>query len=488
MKDERKALLLSGPQYINHRRPMSSLAKRRLMHLDPLSVGILSARLKNHDYQTRYQVITPNKEERLQPAIKWADDVFISARHFDTTPAQEIISLANCFGKRTIVGGYGPTFNPNSFEDATVRVYGEAEPILDIMIDDLRSNKEEAEYDTRNLPPFNLTDYVHPDRTIYSLPKVGPRLHPFETQRGCPNACSFCSPTRLQKRSPEGVRTRPIRGIIEEIESMHLNRADHIFFVDLNTMSIPPEKLRELLSYLKSKEINWYTEGTVSQLIDESESAAKLLKLMSPLNGGGGCYEFLYGADDLALEKPKGSKDKKRSAIKKAVNVFRKHGIALNLSVVVGLDHHQYPETFYQIANTVREARPSYTFFHIATPYLGTPWGETVYRDGRVFEEDTTKFNHQQVIAQPELMTVEELEQGYIWLKRQFYRPESIYQTAKEHFNPTAMRQDPVLLGPILTGLPWAMETWLGLQELAARGYIRWPVQKELDHGYQSWQ
>jgi radical SAM superfamily enzyme YgiQ (UPF0313 family) len=458
------------------------------MHMDPLSVGIVSSKLQEYGYETRYQPMNPNKVEGLNEQIEWADEIFISARHFDTTPTQEVITAANRLGKRTIVGGYGPTFNSEAFANASVRVYGEAEPILDILIDNLRSDRGEVEYDTRDLPPFDLSKYIHPDRAIYSSPKIGPRLHAFETQRGCPNACSFCSPTRLQKRGKEGIRVRPVDDLIREIETAGLQKGHNIFFVDLNTMSIPNQQLEELFSWLKVRGIRWYTEGTVAKLVEDTETASNLLKLMSPLDGQGGCCEFLYGADDLAVEKTKGSKNKRRSMITKTVKIFKEHGIALNLSVVVGLDHHRFPETFYQIAGQINEAQPAYTFFHIATPYQGTPWGDQVYKAGRVIEADSTKFNHQQAVAHPKSMTREELEQGYIWLKRQFNNPIKILGTAQKHFNPKAMRQDPFLLGPMLTGLPWAAETWLGLQELGAKGYIDRQTQRELDQGYRNWQ
>jgi len=487
MSSERRALILSGPQYFNQRKPISGVVKRRLMRINPLSVGIVSSKLKEYGYETTYRSINPDKIEGLDEQIEWADETFISARYFDITPAQKVIAAANRLGKRTIVGGYGPTFNSEAFADASVRVYGEAEPVLDILIDDLRSSKEEAEYDARNLPPFDLSEYIHPDRSIYSPPRVGPRLHAFETQRACPNACSFCAPTRLQKRGKEGVRVRPIDDVIKEVETAELQKGDNIFFVDLNTMSIPDQQLEELFSWLKAKEIRWYTEGTVAKLVKNTKTANILLDQMSPLDGQGGCYEFLYGADDLAIERTRGSKNKKRSMITKAVRIFKEHGIALNLSIVVGLDHHRYPETFYQIASQINDAQPTYTFFHIATPYQGTPWGDQVYEADRVFETDSTKFNHQQAVAYPKSMTREELEQGYIWLKRQFNTPARIRDTAQKHFNPKAMRQDP-LLGVMLTGLPWAVETWLGLQELKARGYIDPQVQRELDQGYRNWQ
>lgn len=189
------------------------------------------------------------------------------ARHFDISMAQSVTSVAKRLGKKVIVGGYGPTFSPEMFSEADVRVRGEFEPIARELIDDLLSNRLKEEYDSREQDPFDLNGYVHPDRSIFpELSGVFAQLrrHPQEWQRGCTNYCSFCSPTRMQRGGGNEVRSRNVEDIINEIEQMGIGNGDHIFSTDLNTSAIPRETLFSLFTYLKNKGIRWYTEGTVA--------------------------------------------------------------------------------------------------------------------------------------------------------------------------------------------------------------------------------
>ncbi|MBU3956990.1 cobalamin-dependent protein [Patescibacteria group bacterium] len=485
---ERKALLLSGPQYHNERKPITAQISRSYEHIDPLGIAIVSTVLEKHGFERKWLPITPKKVDKLEKYIEEVGFIFISARHFDTSLAQKVIKMANKHGKTTIVGGYGPTFNPSAFEKATVRVRGEAEPVFKQLMDDLLSGKPEEIYDATKLPPFDLKDYIWPDRNIFpsSLLPGGNRFkrYPQEWQRGCKNWCSFCSPVRLQKR---GVRVRKIPDIIAEIEHLKLKKGDYVFSTDLNTTAVPSEELGELFRHLKDRGIRWFTEGTVAPLLEDLENGGNLLRLMSAQKEIGGCYSFLYGADDLVKERVAGSLDKKVALLKKAVQVFREFSIPLNFSIVLGLDHHQYPETFFQTALILEEANASNIFFQIATPYLGTPWGNSVYREGRVFETETTHFNHNQPVATPKQMTKEQLQQGTYWIIRQFNNPEKIAKTARANLNSSVMSRNPTL-GVFLSGLLWGFERYLSILELSARGYVDKKTQKELDAQFKAWQ
>lgn len=479
---ERKALLLSGPQYYNERRPVVAQLRRFYENVDPLGIAIVNAVLKRYDFETKWLPMNPGKIDRLEPAIEQAGFVFISARHFDTALAQKTIEIANRHKKPTITGGYGPTLNPSAFEKATIRIKGEAEPVIDQVIDDLLTDRLEPIYDATKLPPFSLDEYIWPDRSIFPS---SPGKNPFkedaqEWSRGCNNWCSHCAPVRLQRK---GLRARKVEDIIAEIEHMGLKRGSFLFSTDLNITAIPAENLEELFRYLQDKGLRWVAEGTIAPLLEDIEKNGNLLKLMSAQNGAGGCYSFFYGADDLVIEKVKGSHDKEVELIKKAIEVFRKFDIPLNVSVMVGFDHHRYPDTFFRTATVLQRAGSPNTFFQITTPYPGTP----IYKETRIFEENTAHFNHRQVVATPKQMTTEQLQQGFYWLLRQFNNPEVITQTARESLSSQIIRKNPTL-SIFLSGILWGLERYLSLLELSARGYINPKIQQELDAEFKTWQ
>ncbi|MCX6816857.1 MAG: hypothetical protein NTZ93_03260 [Candidatus Beckwithbacteria bacterium] len=492
MSVERRALLLAGPQHYDEKRPAVGKIRKYLEHLDPLGIAIVSSYLKAAGFKTTYAQMSPKGSSALEGLIENVGNVFISARHFDTSMAKEATRIAKLKGKRVIVGGYSPTFSPESFAEADVRVKGEFEPVAEEFMTDLLSGRLKDEYDSRKMEPFDMKDYVYPDRSIFSkLPGVLEKLrrHPQEWQRGCTNYCSFCSPTRMQRGGDDEVRYRSAEDIIKEIKQMGLGKGDHLFSTDLNTSAIPREVLYELFTYLNKTGIHWYTEGTVAPLLEDLENFGpdkSLLRLMSAKYGGGGCFSFLYGADDIVTPRVAGSKDKEVTLLAKAEVVFKEMGIPLNLSVVVGLDNHSFPDTFYRHAYILKSLKVPYTFLHLATPYPSTPWGIQMERQGRIKDRDTLHYNHRISVFEPKNMTSDQLQQGYYWLMRTLYTPKEITNTFRNNFD-SKMAATNLMLAIIKSGLPWGVETYLSTIELEARGYMDNKIQRDLDAGYKNW-
>lgn len=496
--ESKRALLLSGPQHYDERRPViSKYIKRPLEHVDPLGIAIVSACLKKYGIDTSHLTMEPDNVGRLEKLIPEFDGVFISARYFDASLALFAASVARKNKKPAVVGGYAPTFHPDLFPEGTSLVFGEAERLLAEIADDFVGGKLKNRYDGNAFePPDIYNEYIWPDRTIFPRGK-GPMRdfykHPIEVQRGCKNSCSYCIATRMQRadctKGRREVRTRNPDDVIKEIESLDLKPGSNVFFVDLNISTVPKDSLRTIFSYLQKERIRWYAEGTVSQLVSDLNDAGEeksLLKLMSAKNGLGGCYTFMYGADDIVAKKVEGSRDKSISVLNQSIEIFRRFGIPLNLSVVVGLEEHNYPESFFHIASTLKEVGYPYTFVFAATPYRGSPWGDSIYNSGRVFDEETIHHNQRRVVFTPKNMTAQELYQGYIWLNRQLSGPKAMSDVIKRNHDRATLSNNP-MLGVIQTGLPWLVETALSLKELELRGYVDKNIQNTMDNEYKRW-
>jgi len=499
LSQDRRALLLSGPQHYDATRPLTCGARRFMEKLDSLGIAIVSRIFQNLGFSTYWAEMRPGMVSNLDNLIGEFPLVAISSRFFDTYLAQEAVKIACGKDKITLVGGYGPTFSPENFDKADIVVQGECETVLPEAIDDLLSGRAKHIYDSRKSPPLDLKkSYIWPDRSIFPADTGLSRRfkkHPQEWQRGCSNYCTFCSPTRLQRIQMENgrrqVRVRSVDDIIKEIaEGMELGRGDRLFSVDLNSSAIPTEEQKELYGWLKQKGIKWYTEGTIAPLLKDYDLNGEdncLLKVMSPLGEGGGCYSFLYGADDLAVQKVPGSSDKEIGILQKAKIIFKEFGIPLNLSIVVGLDEHIWPDTFYRYASLLEEVRVPYAFIHLATPYPGTVWGDEVAREGRIFDTKTLNYNHRTAVSTPGSMSTEELQQGYYWLMRHLNSVPELAKTTKDNLDPKIAGTNPEL-ALVLSGLPWGIETHLSVLELAARGYIDLKKQREMDDGFKAWQ
>ncbi len=454
--------------------------------LDPLGIAIVSAYLRKTGVETRLITMEDQSKADYASQIEKADAVFVSARQFDRDLAQEVLQTADRLKKISIAGGYGPSFDPEGFSTATARVLGEAEPVLPQLIEDWLSGRSlSPTYDATTLPPFDLDQYVWPDRTIFPRSANPFKQNTQEWQRGCKNRCIFCSPSRMQG----GIRFRPPADILAELDNLHLKRGDYVFSVDLNSMVIPKEQLREIFLGLSERGLRWSTEGTVAPLIKDFEINGEkgLLGLMSGVDPKrGGCYSFHYGADDLSSPKVCGSYDKNLNDLEKAVGLFRQFTIPLNLSVIVGLDNHTYPESFFEIAGALTELAPGYTFLHIATPLKGTPWGDRLDRDRKIIDRTSTHYNHRQAVHEPKQMTSKQLQQGYYWLLRTIYSPPMIARSFQRNFSAELFIKNP-FLALMVTGIPWQTEAWTSVTELTARGYLDRKVQKEMDAEYQRW-
>lgn len=308
---------------------------------------------------------------------------------------------------------------------------------------------------------------------------------PQEWTRGCGNYCSFCSPIRVQR---VGIRVREVGDILEEIDADRRFTSRYLFVTDLNPIAMGKDRLLELFTGLDQRRIRWFAEGTVSELLTDLDENGDRDSLLGAMRGrkNGGCWSFLYGADDLGVEKVAGSKDKELGLIRRAAAAFRRFRIPLNLSVIVGLDHHTYPETFFTIASVLKDSMVPYSFIHIATPYRGTAWGDKVYREGRVFDDNPLHYNHRRVVHRPKSMTAEQLQQGYFWLLNQLYSASRVMAAAQANFDVGAWREDP-LLGLFLTGAVWGEETHLAVKELELRGQIDQKMQRELTGEYKTW-
>lgn len=87
-----------------------------------------------------------------------------------------------------------------------------------------------------------------PDPTLWTVP-AGLRTEiwlPFQTRRGCPMDCSYCSTPAIEGAV---IRQRPIAGVLQGIAEHVAAGFQHFYFVD-STFNLPPAYARELCAAL----------------------------------------------------------------------------------------------------------------------------------------------------------------------------------------------------------------------------------------------
>ena len=236
--------------------------------------------------------------------------------------------------------------------------------------------------------------------------------HPNTVQavRGCPYRCNFCVVPVAWPRYLH----RPVAEVIREIERLP---GDTFLFLDLSPIE-DPVYIKELYRALIPLEKRWGGLATI-KIVDDPE----LLRLAV----ASGCRGLLIGLESVSGESIKHMRKawSKPARYIEAIKKLHDHGIAINGCFVFGLDGDD-PGIFERTVEFVDRAAIDLPRFAIATPFPGTPLYKQLEREGRLISDDWRLYGGQNVVFQPNHMTVDELQEGTRWAWRQVYGPRSI--------------------------------------------------------------
>jgi radical SAM superfamily enzyme YgiQ (UPF0313 family) len=308
-------------------------------------------------------------------------------------------------GTLVLLGGLHVTLMPDeAAQHADAILVGEAEPIWDEIINDLRKGELKPRYDARGttfdfaqspMPRFDLLDISQYNRLTV------------QTQRGCPFDCEFCaSSIRLNPR----FRTKPIDRIMAELHAIkEIWAHPFIEFADDNTFADKRHGLA-LAEALEGEGIRWFTETDISVADDP-----KLLKALAR----SGCAQILIGLESpqvgaLAGIEQKGNwKQRQGARYKEAIARIQDAGVTVNGCFVLGLDDSD-ASSFDAVYDFVEETGLYEVQVTLMTAFPGTPLYNRLLSEGRILKDGAwelcTLFD---VNFQPKNMSVEELETGF---------------------------------------------------------------------------
>jgi radical SAM superfamily enzyme YgiQ (UPF0313 family) len=407
---------------------------RRFLHLNSLVLPVLAS-LTPADVSVRLidesiYIKKPNYEKLR------VDLAALSVRTSCANRAYAISDLLRSRGIRTVLGGIHPTILPEeSKRHADAVVIGEAEGTWPLVIQDFRRNALKPFYartaapDLKNLPLPRRDLLRSPDRAFFCIPTI-------QTGRGCPHQCTFCSVTKLHGGS---YRKRPVKEIVHELRAMGISKLDLrrplafwqdklLFFLDDNLFA-DRNYARDLLVRLKPFKKMWYTQAAVSLAKDPT-----LLRLARE----SGCRIVSLGFDSVVQS----SLDQANKAFNQtqfyaeAVKRIHRAGLMVAASMMFGFDEDD-SGVFEKTLKFTLESGVDFASFHILTPYPGTPFFDQIMKEGRLLVPpgDWRKFDTQHVVFQPKRMTLEELQEGYHWVWREFTSWRSIRVRARQTAN-----------------------------------------------------
>ncbi len=255
--------------------------------------------------------------QKVQPdiigiSVRNIDDQVSLQPRFLLDPVKAIVSTCRQSSEAKIVlGGAGYSIFPGhalTYLAADMGIQGEGEQSFVTLLDRLNNDADlsnipglyHADRGIANPPAtFKKIDQIffpQPGRHIFALEHTGDEIIwlPFQTRRGCPLNCSYCSTPSIEG----GTTRKRAPGLIIDALAAYVSAGfDHFFFVD-NTFNLPSGYSKDLCDQMLGSGLNITWRGILYPWKVEKELVTKMAE--------SGCVEVSLGLEsgsDIILRK-----------------------------------------------------------------------------------------------------------------------------------------------------------------------------------------
>ena len=327
-------------------------------------------------------------------------------------------------GVKVILGGVHPSLLPEEAKEHADSVFiGEAERAFDKVLQDFEAGELKPFYIHREWS--NLRGVPFPRRDLLSK-HYSPFFKAIETTRGCPNRCEFCSVPTINGKH---YRTRPLEDVDQELSHIIQKKGEYLFLVDDNVMAREDYALG-LFEIFKRHEVKWMGFATVQMAKHEV-----LLKKAQE----SGCISLFMGFESLLQENLDGVSKPfvHTDGLSDLIKTIRDHRIGIHGSMIFGFDGDD-PSIFKKTVDFVQKNNIELPAFSILTPFPGTPLRKRLEEEDRILDNNWSHYDMSHVVFKPKKMTVQELQEGYLWAQKYICSPRSILKRLlwgpKHHF------------------------------------------------------
>lgn len=347
-------------------------------------------------------------------------DADIVALSFFTPAASRGLELADSFrarGHTVVAGGIFPTMMPEvtaAHVDAVV--IGEGEPVWARVLDDWRAGRLAGRYEA---DPSDPTTLPVPDLALYfdaEREGLRPDDYPLQVSRGCPLRCHACVlPTSM------GRSLRPIafQSVVAQLDRLEAAGKHACLTEDTSWLPGAARRaLEQLFDHLierGSKALVSYV-GTSFPMIRAAPDAL----LSKAKKAGVDMFYLVTGFDPISMRAWTGQDPTAWTRAVEAVERARDFGIEPYTSFLIGNDQDD-EGTVDRILEFCHLTGIRKAEFAISTPYPGTPQWDRLVGEERILTRQWSCYNDANVVFRPAQMTVEQVEQGYLRLWRDFY-------------------------------------------------------------------
>ena len=236
-------------------------AGHEVKFLDLLTADDFHQALKNR--------ITAFNPEVIGVSVRNIDDQVMDSTNFMLDQAREVVGLCRQLSQAPIVlGGAGYSIFPISaleYLQADMGIHGEGEIAFPILLSHLADPQDLAAVPGLYLPDRgqqaerrfvkNLDTLALPDPSLMMSPGNQNQHYwlPFQTRRGCPLNCSYCSTSTIEGRL---IRKRSPKAAVHELARWVKAGFSQVFFVD-NTFNLPQHYAIELCRQMDEAQLDF---------------------------------------------------------------------------------------------------------------------------------------------------------------------------------------------------------------------------------------
>lgn len=335
--------------------------------------------------------------------------VGITAMTHQSVRAYQIADEFRSRGVPVVLGGIHPTVLPEEAgKHADAVVIGEAEPVWEMLLDDLLAGRLQPLY-RAPIPTGNRLAVPWMRREIFN----GRRYLTTQTlqaSRGCPYSCPFCIVTNY---FGSAFRYRDTDDVLAELATFDRKLT---VFLDDNLLG-DPLRAKPILAGMKGMGLKWGGQANLRFAEDP-----EMVRLVAE----SGCIGIFVGIESVTGVHANHPKTGSRYSPEELIRRIRDAGIVVEASIIFGFDDHD-EGIFEATARFLERCAPSLTTYHLLTPYPGTALFNRFDKEGRLLHKDWSRYNHAEVVYRPRLMSPERLYRGWAEARREAYTWPAIF-------------------------------------------------------------
>lgn len=367
--------------------------------MKPLLFGIIKSLTPNR-HETDF---LDERAEKLPEKIN-SNIIAFSVETFTAKRAYILAKKYKTADNIIVMGGFHATVMPDEMlKYADSVIIGDAEGAWEEFLADCENGSPKRKYrsdESRPLAPLNADDGIYKRRYH--------GIGVYQISRGCKFNCDFCSIKTMYKC----VRSKPPEVVAEELSRM---KEKIIFFADDNIFADKTAALT-LFKAIAPLKKRWACQISMDAARDD-----EILRAMKK----SGCFLVLMGFESLNADSLREMHKSANAAAdySKVIRRVYSHGLLIYGTFVLGCDG-DFPDVFKKTYEFAVKNKMSVTNFNPLIPMPGTGVYKRMEKEGRLRYKKwwlSDKYRYGETAFLPKNMTPEELQNGCLKMRTDFY-------------------------------------------------------------------